>query len=194
MIVCRKDAGVAPGGSAQCPRRTRFRQVRNRTVLGARPLPRSHRQWTQAAGMNDVALGANAAVSEWPPPRVASASSAVVARRLRERGLLWRTGASLRRGRHRAWRQRLRWWRPGRLKAKSPLVATRRLLSKPLRLGKESPLASEGSRPAPREPAATAYGPEDGKAQRKAPDNQQEKSLRLCASASKTHKSVRFPR
>ena len=102
-----RGAGVAQGGSAQCPRRTRFRQ------------------WAQAAGRNNVAVGANAAVSEWPPPRVAQALSAVVARRLRERSLLWRTGASLRKR-----------------------------------------FASEGSRPAPREPAATAYGPEDGKTQR----------------------------
>src|SRR3989344_5996297 len=42
-------------------------------------------------------LGRNAAVSEWPPPRVAQAPSAVVARRLKELGSLWRTGASLRR-------------------------------------------------------------------------------------------------
>ena len=42
-------------------------------------------------------LGRVAAVSEWPPPRVARAFSAVVARRLRENCPLWRTGASLRR-------------------------------------------------------------------------------------------------
>src|SRR3989338_3199726 len=44
--------------SAQCPRRMRFRQIRNRAILGARPLPRSRRQWAQIATMSDITLGA----------------------------------------------------------------------------------------------------------------------------------------
>ena len=68
-----------PAPSAQCPRRTLLRQC------------------AHAAAMSDVSSGAIAAVSEWPPPRVASAPSAVVAGRLRESRPLWRTGASLRR-------------------------------------------------------------------------------------------------
>ena len=51
------------GRSAQCPRRTLFRQ------------------WAQAAGMNDVTLGAYAAVSEKAAPREPAATSCAASRR-----------------------------------------------------------------------------------------------------------------
>ena len=47
---------MVQGCSAQCPRRTLFRQ------------------WAQAAGMSDVTLGANAAVSESAAPREPAAT------------------------------------------------------------------------------------------------------------------------
>ena len=67
---------------------------------------------------------------------------------------LWRTGAFLSKGSPPPEALALSAVADQGDSGQSAALATRRLLSKKLRLGKESPLASEGSRPAPREPAA----------------------------------------